>query len=54
VTDGHLVDGETFGPQDDLGAGDGELAKATVAEAAADHDALGLLRAFDFRRRLVE
>ena len=37
------LDLEVFGLEDDFGTRDGEFAEAAVAEAATDHDALGLL-----------
>src|SRR5882757_3307523 len=40
--DRHHVDLETLGLDDDVGARDRKLAEPAVAEAAADHDALGL------------
>src|SRR6185437_9862203 len=43
MADRQQLDLEVRGLEDDLGARDGELAEPAVAEAAADHDTLGLL-----------
>ncbi len=51
VADRNHVDREILCPEDDLGPGNGELAEATVAEAAADNDPLGLSQTLDLRKR---
>src|ERR1700752_2343237 len=44
--DRHQIDLEVFRLQHDLGARDRELAQPTLAKAATDHDALGLVPGF--------
>src|SRR5258708_5270478 len=41
-TDRHQVDLEVFGLENDVGAGNGELADPALPETAADHDAFGI------------